>query len=190
MRRLPLILMQQRPRPALVLPSWVGTDNLFTAPTDLSNGAWTRNNLVAHSTATGYAGETASVMQEAADTAQQHSVTQSVTVTSGVTYIYRAVVKAGSGARWTNMVLPATRFTSATAASFSVNDGSVLAVSNTPGEVVQYLGDRNFLVSITKAATSTGAASILFRMHNGTSVVYDGDGTSSIIVTALGLHVV
>ena len=174
---------------AQVLPAWVTTDNLFTSPQDLSTG-WTRNNLAAHSTTTGYAGETASVMTEAADTAVVHSVTQSISLTSGVTYIMRALVKAGSGVRLPQLFLPANRFTLGISGTFWVNGNGVFADGNDATPTITYLGDGHLLLSITKAATSTGSGTITFRLHNGTAVSYDGDGTSSIIVTALGLHVV
>lgn len=176
-------------RSGQVLPAWVTTDNLFTSPTDLSTG-WSRTAIAAHSTATGYAGETANVMQEDSTAASAHGVSQSVNVTSGVTYIMRALVKAGAGTRNYQQSFPAARFTSGTAATFSLSGGGVLGSSNSPDTAVTALGDGYYVVSITKAATSTGAASILVRMHNGAAVTYDGDGTSSIIVSALGLHVV
>lgn len=176
--------------PPQVLPAWVTTDNLFTSPTDLSSG-WTRTALATHATATGYAGETASVMGDDSTAASQHSVTQAVSVTSGLTYIFRALVKDGAGVRGASMVLPSTRFGSTTSQIFALDGSGLVGTgTNSPGAQIANLGNGHLVISITKTATSPGSASIIFRLYNGTSVIYDGDGTSNIIVTALGLHVV
>jgi hypothetical protein len=170
------------------LPLWVSNGNLFTGATDLDNAAWTKSNVTIGTSPGGYAG-IADTIIENADTAQQHTVTQSVSVTSGVTYVFRALVKLGSGVRRPNMVLPANRFTSVTNATFDIERAIVAGESNTPGAVIRNLGDGHCEMSIRKAATSTGSASIMFRMHNGTTSVYNGDGTSSMIVSALGFDV-
>jgi hypothetical protein len=168
------------------LPAWVATDNLFDSPSDLSTW-WTRGALGTHATTTGYAGQTASVMVENGTTAN-HQVSRSMAFTEGLTYIMRGIVKIGTGSRDCQCVLPSAAFGSTVTARFTLSGAGVEgATANTPTVNIERLYGDHYLVSMQKSATASASGTVAFRIG---AASYAGDGTSSLIVTALGLHVV
>ena len=127
---------------------------------------------------------TADLITETLDTSNtQHTVTQSINVTSGSVYTVSIFAKLPIGSTRQLLILVAnTNFTITPSAIFDLSNGSVTSSNNGNASVVPYANGWYRLILTTIPATSSGLNGFIFRLYDGSSnsTVYLGDGTSGI----------
>ncbi|GEM_PF-1868591 len=153
--------------------------NVLLYSQDMSNAAWTKTGRAAGSTATRFVEDTST---------GQHSLTQSVSITSGNTYTLSAIAKevAGSGKRYLVLGWPSTAFGATLVAKFDLATGTVTYVSSGAAAGMENLGADGWRCRITATATASASTSAAVRLHNvgnTNAISYTGDGASALDIT-------
>lgn len=160
------------------------TDNLLEFPTEFSNAAWQKSNLIIpidENTAvdpTGYMGAEKLIPITSVNTS--HSVLQAQATTIGTTLTGSVYVKA-AGYNFAAVLL-LTTFAAAQIFIVDLTDGSVGSTTGSPiATSVTNAGNGWWRISITQITNATGSAVFQVRPAEiGTSTNFVGDGTSGI----------
>jgi len=155
---------------------------LFAAPEDLTNAAWTKNQVTvtANALAAPDGTTTADKVVETAVNAQ-HFWSQTYSVTAGVTYTHSFFAKPGEKTT-VSVHFPTAFFGSGSPASvvFNLSTGAVTSVAGAGATASISALEANgyYRCTVTQAASSSGAATLYTAFGNlGT---YTGDGTSGL----------
>jgi hypothetical protein len=166
------------------------TGTLRTATTNLllqSNQfdtTWTNTNS-SETSGAGIAIDGTNTAWELKDTADvstiAHSIQQTYSFESGVTYTFSFFAKLGTKDRAVP-VLPATQF-GGTARTVSANLATgTLGGTNADAASISNFGNGWYRVSITHTATATSSGAVAIRIGVSTGSTYQGDGTGTILI--------
>lgn len=124
---------------------------------------------------------TAQAMREDTSTGGHYIEGGNVSYTSGLAYTFSVYVKRGDGSRNASLQFPASAFSGAPFAIFSLTDGSVLSSSGITASSATSLGNGWYRFRITATATSTTSATGgRLYITSGTSNSYTGVTTQNI----------
>jgi hypothetical protein len=146
---------------------------------------WTNSNTTESTNATAApdAQTTADKVVEASDTAQVHSIGQSISVTSGTAYTFSCYLKQGERT-WARLSAGTTRFADNFHCDFNLSAGT--EGTNGAGATnagIESVGNGWYRCFITATADSTGAETFSVVIGEGdTDVTYNGDGSSGIYI--------
>lgn len=184
------------------LPAWVTTNNLWAAatqgntdPQDMT-AAWTLTNVTATANAVPgpYAGSFGDLITESTDVGSvTHQVLRSSLMDFDGTSAYLQRVVAKRASRNINMTFPATQFGgTAPQVTYDLSTGIASVIAGSPTATMTDLGDGWWLCTMqaTSTASGTNVTHRAFRLHNGTAVSYQGNGSAAVYIAAVGLHVV
>ncbi len=146
---------------------------------------WTNTNS-SETAASGIAPDGTNTAWELRDTvdvsAVSHAITQSSSITSGVTYTYSVWMKAGTlgfGA----IAFPSAGFTTSVLVSFNLSTGSASVNTGTATAAVVSAGNGWYRCSVTATATASVSTGLGARTANNISAgTYQGDGTGTILI--------
>lgn len=124
---------------------------------------------------------TAQAMREDTSTGGHYIEGGNVSYTSGLAYTFSVYVKRGDGSRNASLQFPASAFSGAPFAIFSLTNGSVLSSSGITASSATSLGNGWYRFRITATATSTTSATGgRLYITSGTSNSYTGVTTQNI----------
>lgn len=177
--------------PATTLPlgvsTWGARTNHWLHSNDFSNAAWGKVRASITATAwTSQRGQVFAKLVEDSSASIDHYVGQSYAgFTSGVSYSLFVDVKPAERS-FVQLWFPATIFSDAAtrAVTFNVSTGAVFASSGSGiTSSAKDMGEGIWRLRMTITATATASTSPLIRLHNGTSDVYTGNGTSGLYIS-------
>lgn len=153
-----------------------GVLNLLTRGDEFTT--WGLSNTVP--TADAGVAPTATKFQDVVDAGAVNHQLASPSINSfvaGQTYTFSIYIRAGSGGRGIRLTFPSAAFSPQGFAHFDPATGAVLSSSTaTAGTEIQ--PDGSVRVWITQAATATSTGGVFVSLTNGTTLAYQGDGTS------------
>jgi hypothetical protein len=167
-----------------------GRVNLLDYSEQFDNAYWTKANstITANSIASPDGFTTADKLVENT-TASVHSITEAFSWVSGTQYTFSLYVSDQSE-RNIRMILPSAQFGGVNSfAIFDTTTGSALSVSAGTTAVSESVGNGWFRFSITKTATASSVGSVDFRLSDGTTNSYLGDGASGAYIWGAQLEV-
>jgi hypothetical protein len=113
-----------------------------------------------------------------------HSVSQAVSVTGGIAYSVSVFLKAGTLPRMALILSGVTSFSSGNkTAVFNLTTGAIASTSGTTAtsQITPYPNGW-YRCTLTATADATAPATLTIRTENGTSTLYTGDGTGTILI--------
>jgi hypothetical protein len=155
--------------------------NLLTYSEQFDNAAWTKQNgtLTANATVSPDGTTNADAFIENTTAAAVHDFSQVQNVTSGTAYTVTIYIKP-IGSRTVQILVGGSGFTE----SRTWFNLSTLVATTTIGAVtaasVVAVGNGWYRCSVTQSATATASATILYRLWDGTTGAYTGNGTSGL----------
>jgi hypothetical protein len=168
----------------------VFSHNLMTYGDDFDDASWLENGLTSRSVIAGdspVSGQTVTQLVENAVNTT-HLLYKDVTTTVGAAYCWSVYAKQGTGSTRTVAIL---NNDTITGAEFSLADGSVVALSNSPLDYgSEDVGDGWYRFWVVDTAVTT---SDNYRIYIGTGVgspyaPWTGDGSSNILISASQLE--
>lgn len=156
--------------------------NLALRSEEFDNASWTktRASITANSIAAPDGNTTADKIVEDSSASNTHLVQQVFSFTSGTQYTASVFVKAGERDH-IRIVFGVAAFPVGAYGEF---DLASKAVEGTGGgedsATIEEYSEGWFRLSVTATANATTSTAVSFRLHNGTSVTYTGDGTSGL----------
>lgn len=157
----------------------------------LTNAAWTRTGLLGSSqdtvSPTG-ATDSWSFLESTANSA--HGISQSISFTSGSTYLIQAVAAVRAGTRYLTLVLPSAAFTSDAIATFDLSNGSAVKNATAVAAGSRQLSASHYLVYMFATATATASGNIQMNLHRSATATvdsYTGDGTSGLSIWGINV---
>lgn len=167
--------------------------NLLTRSEEADNAAWTKTNctISANAVSAPDGATTADKIVEANDVGQTHNTQHSPSFTSGSIYTYSVFLKAAERSR-VIILLATAAFGANVQGDFTLsgNGTATIVLAGTSTSVrITAMANGWYRCEVTSQATATSAAAIQIRLHNGTSVAYNGDGTSGLYVWGAQLEV-
>jgi hypothetical protein len=158
--------------------------NLLLRSEDL-NTSWNKINctISANSVAAPDGLTTADLLIESLDATNiTHTAAQNVNIVSGTVYTFSAFIKAAPGARNVFLFVSNTNFSVTPGALFNLSNGTVSGIQNATASITSFPNGWYRCVLTTVAATSSGANAFNFRLGNGSTTSYVGDGISGIYI--------
>jgi hypothetical protein len=168
--------------------------NLFTYSEEFDNADWVKTRLNTTGTPPWVDVEVAPDGTTSADKiiedstpSSTHTITQSFSFVSGVTYTYSLFVKQAERTA-VRVLFPAAAFTSNLTANFDISTGAWRTSSPAPSAQltlsVEILDNGWYRISATATATATAASTILLYLLDSPSNTgsYSGDGTSGLYI--------
>jgi hypothetical protein len=113
--------------------------------------------------------------------ATAHSINQTVSLTSGVTYTFTVWAKEGT-LPGVALFFPAAIFGTATQSRYNVSTGVVASTGSGSTISISSFPNGWHRVSMTMTATATASGLFQIRIDNGTTPSYQGDGTGTILI--------
>jgi len=168
-------------RRSLGLLSEAERTNLLQQSEDLST-AWfaTRSSVFTNTEMAPNGTTTADTLVEDTSASATHFIGQSISVTSGVSYVFSVFIKRALGSRDANL-----RWSGGVAAgNMTVNlaTGAVSGSSAIQNPSAVVFPNGWWRVSFWQTATSTGSFGVQIFLHDGAGIAYTGDGTSGIYI--------
>jgi hypothetical protein len=148
------------------------------------NASWTKTRVtISANVAEAPDGTTsADKLVEDGTVANTHLMLQQYAVTSGTYYTYSIYAKAAERTHVRLNFGGDNGAFSDAGAVFDLSDGSVFNQTAGIGAVIEDIGDGLYRCSATALALATVTGVLRTELHDGTSVIYDGDGASGIYV--------
>jgi hypothetical protein len=150
-----------------------------------SNGfdtTWT-NTTSSETAASGTAPDGTNTAWELKDTvdggAVAHALQQTISFTSGTAYTFTVFAKQGTQPNCA-LLFPSGQFGTANA-RFNLSAGTVVIANGVTATITAFANSW-YRCAITATATSTASGAVLIRTDNGSTSVYQGDGTGTILV--------
>lgn len=110
-----------------------------------------------------------------------HSVLRSISFTAGLVYTASIFVKAVTRSR-VEVIFPAAAFGTTPGVRIDATTGGLTALGGATQFAAQDIGSGWWRVWVQATATATAAGNVSFRLHNGTSATYLGDGASYALI--------
>ena len=156
--------------------------NLTLYSEELDNAAWTKSNSTITANAVVSPDSTVDADKLVEDTANStHAIDQILSFTSGTSYTVSVYVKAAERPT-VQLVLYGTAFNeSRTWFNLATGVATTTTGAVTSAFVIN-VGNGWYRVGVTQSATATSTGSLSFRIWNGTTALYTGDGTSGIFL--------
>lgn len=149
--------------------------NLHTQSGDLSNGAWTKNNLTATAAMSPDGTENAWLITESTDGSPNfHRMYQTVLVTSGVRYTASMYVKPGSRKVLSTNIQGAL----VGIVYFYMESLTAVIAGSQPGVTAKITPEPAGWYRVSVSMTATASASLNIQWWLGTDAYYQGDGSS------------
>jgi hypothetical protein len=113
--------------------------------------------------------------------ATQHSISQTISFTSGTVYTFTIWAKAGTLSS-VSPTLPASAFTSILVTRFDLTSGTVATTPAGTTCTISSFPNGWYRCSMSATATVTASGSCAIRIANSSSSTYQGDGTGTILI--------
>jgi hypothetical protein len=164
-----------------VYPFVTDNRNLFSYTENFTNGVWTNTgSIVTVNTTTAPNGTlTADTIKEDSSTAQ-HRTYQFFNATSGTSYTASIFCKPGVGTR-NIAILFGCGFGSDNRIVFNVNNGTIVLSAGASGTITD-AGNGWYRCTASATASATVSSCLQYQLRDGTTEIYTGDNTSSLII--------
>lgn len=162
--------------------------NIFNYSEDYSNAYWSKQNTTvsAVGTANPVSGLPTGVYNiiENSDVSQTHNINRTLTFwVAGTTTTISFYCKQGSSTRKIRCDLGAAVFGVTQQILVDLVNGTVATVNGTATSSITSVGGGFYRVVIVATPTITASGNVAFQLHNGSSVTYNGDGTSFVVLS-------
>lgn len=164
-----------------VYPFVTDNRNLLSYTEVFNNGVWsvTGSGITANTTTAPNGTLTADTIKEDATTGQ-HRIFQFFNATAGTAYTASIFCKAGVGTR-NITVLFGCGFGADNRVTFNVNNGTIVASFGASGTITD-VGNGWYRCTASAAASATVSSCLQYQLRDGTTEIYAGDNTSSLII--------